>query len=99
MSLQAVHGIGGLTGLNDVVSKVTKRALERTLIATADKLRLTRTLERMSEAGIKALGETAAKSLEDLLPAFLMLDWHLICTSSVRISTSSLTKIALFQTS
>ena len=60
---QAAHGIGSLTGVNDVVTKATKTALGKAFIATADKVGLKTTVERVSEVGAKALGRTASKTL------------------------------------
>ena len=62
-AIQATHAIGGLTGINDVISKVTKQAVHRTITLTAEKIGLMRTLERMSELGATALGESASKVL------------------------------------
>ena len=60
---QAAHGIGGLTGVNDVVSKVTKMALEKAVVTTAERTGLKNSLERVSEIGAKAVGETAGRTI------------------------------------
>ena len=60
---QAVHGVGGLTGFNDVVSEVTNRAVRRSVTITAERLGLEQTFERITETGIKALGETTSRVL------------------------------------
>ena len=60
---QAAHAIGGLTGINEVASKISKKAFQRVMSYTVEKVGLEKTLERLSEAGAKALGETASKVL------------------------------------
>ena len=62
-AIQATHAIGGLTGVNDVVAKVTKQAVRKTVTLTAEKIGLEKTLERMSELGAKSLGESTSKVL------------------------------------
>ena len=60
---QAAHAIGGLTGLNDVIAKVTKRVFKKVMTYTVEKIGLEKTLEKISQAGAEALGETATKVL------------------------------------
>ena len=62
-SAQAAHGIGSLTGVNDVVSKATRRALDRAFVATSEKVGLKTAVERVSEIGARTLGRTASKTL------------------------------------
>ena len=66
---QAAHAIGGLTGINEVVSKFTKKAFEKVMSYTVKKIGLEKTLEKLSEAGAKALGETASRALGRLAGA------------------------------
>ena len=60
---QAAHAIGGLTGINEVVSKFTKKAFQKVMSYTVEKIGLEESLEKLSEAGAKALGETASRAL------------------------------------
>ena len=60
---QAAHAIGGLTGINEVVSKFTKKAFQKVMSYTVEKIGIEKTLEKLSEAGAKALGETASRAL------------------------------------
>ena len=62
-AIQAAHALGGLTGVNDVVAKVTKQAIHETVTLAAEKLGLEKTIERMSELGTKAFGESTSKVL------------------------------------
>ncbi|XP_033647599.1 uncharacterized protein LOC117307061 [Asterias rubens] len=56
---QATHAIGGLTGLNNVL----EQAVRKTVTYTAEQIGLEKTLEKMSELGAKALGESTSKVL------------------------------------
>ena len=60
---QVAHSLGGLTGVNEVVEKVSKRAFTKVASVTAEKVGLKTSLKELSEFGAKALGRTASKVL------------------------------------
>ena len=79
---QATHAIGGLTGINDVISSVTKQAFKKVMSYAVEKVGLEKTLEKLSELGAEALGKTAARVLgrfaEDLPYVGLAFDLYFI---------------------
>ena len=62
-SAEVAHSIGGLTGFNDVVKKVSKRAFENVITKTAKKIGLQKTMKSLSALGAKAAGKSGAKVL------------------------------------
>ena len=62
-SAEVAHSIGGLSGINDVVERVTKRAFENVVTKTAKKIGLQKTMKSLSAVGAKALGKSGAKVL------------------------------------
>ena len=62
-SAEVAHSIGGLSGINDVVEKVSKRAFENVVTKTAKKIGLQKTMKSLSALGAKAAGKSGAKVL------------------------------------
>ena len=62
-SAEVAHSIGGLSGINDVVKKVSKRAFENVVTKTAKKIGLQKTMKSLSAIGAKAAGKSGAKVL------------------------------------
>ena len=62
-SFEVAHSIGGLSGINDVIERVTKRAFENVVAKTAQKIGLQKTMKSLSKLGAKAIGKSGAKIL------------------------------------
>ena len=62
-SAEVAHSIGGLTEINDVVEKVSKRAFENVVTKTAKNIGLQKTMKSLSAIGAKAAGKSGAKVL------------------------------------
>ena len=62
-TFQVAHGLGGLTGLNDIVSTVTKETLGQITATTAERIFGRTAMQTISEVATKAVGESTAKVL------------------------------------
>lgn len=62
-TFQVAHGLGGLTGVNEIVAKVAKKALGHLTTQAAGKIFGREAVQKLSEEAIKAVGESTAKVL------------------------------------
>ena len=65
-TVEVAHSIGGFTGLDDVVQKVTKKAFQKMVANTATEIGLKKTMKSLSKLGAKAVGKSGAKILGKL---------------------------------
>ncbi len=61
---QLVHSLGGLEGIDKVLNKLTDKVLDKVMSYSVEKIGLTESIERLSNEGEEALGETASKLLK-----------------------------------
>ena len=65
-SAEVAYSIGGLTEINDVVERVTKKAFQNVVAKTAKTLGLQKTMKSLSALDSKALGKSGSKILGNL---------------------------------
>ena len=77
-TIQSTHIVGGLTGVNEVIERASKRAFNKVITISAEKVGLEKALDRMVEVGAERLGEAGIEALGRVSPVGLFFDGYFI---------------------
>ncbi|XP_071208307.1 uncharacterized protein [Salvelinus alpinus] len=86
---QSLHGLGGLTGVNQQLSKMSQNILKSTIRKGAERLGLEKTLERVSGSLERVQESAAGQFLKDIPFVGLGFQFYFIAEDSVAIQTSN----------
>uniref|UniRef100_A0A8C7JS60 Uncharacterized LOC109896219 n=1 Tax=Oncorhynchus kisutch TaxID=8019 RepID=A0A8C7JS60_ONCKI len=86
---QSLHGLGGLTGVNQQLSKMSQKILKSTIRKGAERLGLEKTLERVSGSLERVQESAAGQFLKDIPFVGLGFQFYFIAEDSVAIQTSN----------
>ncbi|CAB1322387.1 unnamed protein product [Coregonus sp. 'balchen'] len=86
---QSLHGLGGLTGVNQQLSKMSQNILKSTIRKGAERLGLEKTLERISGSLERVEESATGQFLKDIPFVGLGFQFYFIAEDSVAIQTSN----------